>query len=190
MDSVSGAVEVQKTPGTYFLPGGVVQEIVSVNEGGNYIFEIFDQAGNGICCDNGFGEASVFLGNSANPGQLLAYTDGRYLDHLQVPFRASSAGFSFVQSPGVGLFLVRFQTDLFPFQSSLEIRTLDGDFVWFVNLEEHVFPTELLTYIIELNLGQSYRFSVFDDGSDGWCKLRTWQQACRSILEFVLSPFL
>ena len=188
VDPITGAVEIQRSPGTYFLEDQVVQETVSVTEGGNYILDMFDQAGDGICCDYGFGEASVFLGTSADPNNRLAYTDGRYLGRLQLPFTASSAGIDSGSTPSLGLFLIRFQTDSFPTESSFEIRALNGELVWYGDLIESAPGAEAI-FIVELTLGESYKFYVFDAGGNGLCKLlHTCAQCCCSMLDFANSP--
>ena len=170
VDPITGAVEIQRSPGTYFLEDQVVQETVSVTEGGNYILDMFDQAGDGVCCAHGFGEASVFWGTSADPNKRLAYTDGRYLGRLQLPFTASSAGIDSGPNPNVGLFLVRIQTDSFPTESSWEIRAPHGEVVRHENLH-HWDPGSEAIYNIELILGESYLFVVYDSQGDGLCKL-------------------
>jgi len=170
VDPVTDTVKAQRVPGTYFVKGEVVQETVSVTEGGDYILEMFDQAGDGICCGHGFGEASVFWGTRTDPDQLLAYTDGRYSEQLQLPFTASSAGIDSGPNPNVGLFLVRIQTDSFPTESSWEIRASNGEVVRHENLHRWDPGSEAI-YNIELILGESYLFVVYDSQGDGLCKL-------------------
>lgn len=169
VDTSTGALVVQHRPGSYFVTGSIVQEIVSVNEGGSYVLDLKDQAGDGICCEYGFGEAAIFLGNNADPLKELQSTDGRYLEGAKLPFVASFSGIGSDPTPSIGLFTVRFLTDSYPEESYWDIRTMNDEVVWYAHLDGWS-PGEEVTYVVELNLGETYTFYVFDEQNDGLCK--------------------
>lgn len=160
---------IQFTPGTYFVQGATVQQVVSVRSGGTYSLVLFDQAGDGLCCEYGFGEVHVFLGSSADPTKVLVSSDGRYLESKSLPFTASTADIGNNPADSVGLFTVRFKTDLYPQESYWDIRTLDGTALWFAYLEGWA-PGSEVTYVLQLTLGEEYNFYVFDEAGDGICE--------------------
>jgi hypothetical protein len=166
----SSAPLIQFTPGTYFLQGATVQQVVSVRSGESYSLDLFDQAGDGLCCEYGFGEVTVFLGSSADSNKVLASSDGRYLESKSLPFTASTAGIGNNPADSVGLFTVRFKTDNFPYESYWDIRTLDSTVIWFASMEGWAAPGDEVTYIVQLTLGQAYNFYVLDSAGDGLCE--------------------
>jgi hypothetical protein len=172
-----------RNPGYYYQPGAVVEEVVSVEYGENFVLELFDEAGDGICCDYGIGEVSVYLGDEVDPAKLLAQTDGVYLKTDEIPFTASPSG---VQPPdnsggnngnnggnGNGTetaqFLVKFLTDQYPKESSWAIQNLNDEVVYQSGQTLNQ-PLTPVTQVVELKIGETYNFVVFDSFGDGLCK--------------------
>ena len=72
-------------------------------------------------------------------------------------------------APGFATFAVRFQTDNYPIESQWSIN-LNGEVIWYASLSEVAADSEVV-YSVELLLGESYLFVVYDSRGDGICKL-------------------
>ena len=66
---------------------------------------------------------------------------------------------------------MRFQTDDYPVESQWSIN-LDGDMIWYASLSELAAGSDVV-YTIDLQLGESYLFVVYDSRGDGICKLHS-----------------
>ena len=66
---------------------------------------------------------------------------------------------------------MRFQTDDFPIESQWSIN-LNGEVIWYASLSEVAADSEVV-YSVELLLGESYLFVVYDSRGDGICKLHS-----------------
>ena len=66
---------------------------------------------------------------------------------------------------------MRFQTDDFPIESQWSIN-LNGEVIWYASLSEWP-PGSEVVYSVELLLGESYLFVVYDSRGDGICKLHS-----------------
>lgn len=161
----------------YQIAGDVVLVPLTLAKDASYILRVTDQSSDGICCDFGSGSIKLYLGDSADESNLLAENDGRFLHFVELPFTAGSSGIGGGPTMGKGLFTVRFQTDNFPSESEWHIQSEDAAVLWHEKMEEYN-PGEEVVYVVELELGLSYRFIVFDEQYDGICKFAEFLRRC------------
>ena len=72
-----------------------VNATVALRVGVEYSFTIYDEFGGGLCCDS---NATVYLGNNASAGNILAYDDGDFEYERSHLFVASPSGIITVTS--------------------------------------------------------------------------------------------
>jgi len=105
--AVNGRLVIRVLPGAYsFLDGhAVVTEVLSVDLGGTYIFEITDSYGDGICCQSGQGFVFIYLGTIISQDQVILFERGDFQESRQQSFLASEAGLIVVTPfPSVSLY--------------------------------------------------------------------------------------
>lgn len=175
----SGNILIQKNPGSYNIPLQIISEIVELPADGTFILELVDQSSDGLCCDYGNGNVSVFLGTSAVSDMYLAYSDGKYMDDEDLTFTVSEAGIINVEDPApaptpapVGAggpsadFVVKIKTDLYPSESTWAIQSLRGETLY---SGTPTIPDATNTFTVQLTIGETYTLLLTDNFGDGFC---------------------
>lgn len=90
-------------PGTYGpFDGDMVTEVVTLDLGVDYAFEIYDLSYDGICCATGEGYAEIYFGNEIVSDNLLLFDRGDFgLSSLQNFTVSRNATISITESPSV-----------------------------------------------------------------------------------------
>jgi hypothetical protein len=201
--TLSGGVLKQRNPGSYNIPLQIITETVELTSDGTYIIELVDQSSDGICCDYGNGDVSVFLGSSAASDKYLAYSDGKFTNNEELTFTVSEAGIINVGGPAPGPapspvgvdgptadYIVKIKTDLYPAESSWAIQSLRGETLYSGTPS---LPDATNTFDVRLTIGETYTFLLTDNFGDGFCKWiysRNLISAYSSWLFTILIPFL
>lgn len=60
------------------LDGDVIAEVVSLELGAEYVFEMHDTGGDGICCEQGEGYVEIYFGTEIASDQLLIFERGDF----------------------------------------------------------------------------------------------------------------
>mmetsp|Transcript_11807 Transcript_11807/g.16879 ORF Transcript_11807/g.16879 Transcript_11807/m.16879 type:complete len:639 (-) Transcript_11807:1184-3100(-) len=176
-DTLLGELVYSRAPGRYQNPAVLVKEPLTLIEGRSYILIMFDQQGDGLCCNFGIGSATLYLGESADSNRILVFNDGTYSSRRETSFVASEAGL--ISSGGgsgggsgteseSGLFSLLFQTDGFPDESSWGVFSENGNAMASGSLEGYN-AGSIVLFTMQLPLKETYDLAIFDSASDGIC---------------------
>jgi trypsin len=152
----SGKVLLSQGTGSYTTPNGRVSKSVSVPDG-LYVFEMSDNAGDGICCTYGRGFYRVKI-NGVN-----VVSGAR-------SFSSKSDTF-LVGFPESVDYVVAIQYDKYPAETSWSLEDASGNFIVGVGAKtvSEVFAYYQFTLDTDLTPGANYLFNLGDDYGDGFC---------------------
>jgi len=174
LTTLNGRTLQQGLPGQYIAQGGEIMEVIEVEEDKEYIFQLTDTFGDGICCEYGGGDAAVYLGNEKNAEMMIVKDDGEYGFGRAHNFIASNNE-TFVAPtlpPSVTktVITVYIQTDSFlPSETGWYVQSENGRVVRRARAGDYTRPGEVATLTFPATLGLWHNFTITDSASDGLC---------------------
>jgi V8-like Glu-specific endopeptidase len=153
----SGEVLLSQGTGTYKTPGGQVSRTVSVPDG-TYVFEIFDNQGDGICCEYGSGAYEIKI-----DGESSVISGTRFTTSIAENF--------LVGYPESVDYVVAIQYDAYPEETEWQVEDANGNFIIGVaaNKVSEDFAYYEFTIDAGLVAGEDYVIRLRDEFGDGFC---------------------
>lgn len=169
---------MKRVPGYYRESSKLVVETVSIPLDSNAIFNITDEGGDGICCENGEGYFQIYT----EDGSLVVDEGGSFegLKSVNVfagtPLTLSptvSLSPSASPAPSQGLFpiTIAVQFDQWASETGFSILSLDGTVLYEWAPGSFSEPNQHFNETVQLPYESEVIFNAIDSGDDGFCCL-------------------
>lgn len=172
--STDGRTLASQQANSVTMPGTIVTKTLKVNAG-NFTFQINDNFGDGICCDNGEGsfevvvnETTVFAGGdfgSTTGGLQFSIDEQGTLTRIT---EYKEVGGNSTDTEGPNEITVIVQHDSFPSETSWVLAVTDGAALASQQAGSVSIPGVLITRSVNVGAG-NFTFSVNDGFGDGIC---------------------